>query len=149
MPVVQSGGAYSVGRDISVVLTHPLAPSGRVDISNVTKFTSTPKYTSVQSKRIDGRRLSAQLPDGWSCEIDLDRNGPILDNLMFLVEQAWRTGGALYQAQVFAYITEPDGSTSAFHYQDCSLAFGNMGDWAADSIVTQKITCEADTRVPV
>lgn len=149
MPIAQGKMAYSIGRDCSVVLVHPLAPGGRVEMANVTGFAATPEYTSVRSKRLDGNTLNAELPEGYAITIDLDRDGPGIDDLMVLVEAAWRGAGILYSASVFQYVTEPNGAVSTYHFTECSLQFADLGSWKADSIVSQRISGRANRRVKV
>lgn len=149
MPVNQGQNAYSLGRDTQVVIVHPLAPGGQVDISNVTSFDAKQTYTALKAMPLSGNRLSAALPDGWTLSFSVDRNGPGLDNVVALVEAAWRTGGTIYSASVYQYINEPDGSSTTWHYTDVSLQFSDLGSWTTDAIVKQTVTGEANRRLAV
>jgi hypothetical protein len=149
MPVVQGLGAYSIGRDCTVVIVHPLAPGGRVDISNVTGFSAKQQETQLTAKRLDGNRLSAYIPEGWNGSFDVDRNGPAIDNLVALIEAAWRTGGTLYAATVFQYINEPNGQVTQWQFSDVALSFPDLGTWHSDEIVKQNIAFMANRRLAV
>lgn len=149
MPVSQGSASYSIGRDASVVLIHPLAPGGRLDLPGVTEFKATPMFTNLKSRRLDGTRLNADLPDGWDFSFNVERSGPEVDALASLIEAAWRSGGIVYSATVYQYVTEPDGSTSTWQYTDCSLRFPDLGTWNADNIVTQQIAGGANRRLAV
>lgn len=149
MPIAQGKMTFSIGRDCTVVVVHPLAPGGRVEMANVTGFTVSPEYTSVSSNLLDGNTLYAELPRGYTFSIDLDREGPGIDDLMVLVEAAWRSAGILYSASVFQYVTEPNGAVSTYQFTECSLQFADLGSWKADSVVSQKISGRANRRVKV
>lgn len=149
MPVNQGDLSFSIGRDCSVVLIHPLAPGGRVDLSNVTGFSAEPEYTNVRSKMLSGAVVSADLPEGYAGSFNIDRGGPEIDDLMVLVEAAWRTAGLIYSATVFQYVTEPSGATSVYQFTECSLQFASLGEWTADAIVQQRITFRANRRLKV
>ena len=114
MPISQAIGSYSVGRDCTVVLMHPLAPGGRVDIPNVTGFKSQQVTASVKADRLDGTQLAAELPKGWTGEFDFDRGNPAVDALFAAIEVQWYQTGTIQVATIYQYITEPTGATSTF-----------------------------------
>lgn len=149
MPVNSGLASYSIGRDCSVVLIHPLAPGGRVELPNVTGFNANLETSDLRAMRLDGARLNASLPNGWTGRFDVDRNGPGVDDLIALVEAAWRTTGVLYAATVFQYVTEPDGATSTYQFTECALSFPAVGEWRADAIVSQQISFAANRRLKV
>ncbi len=143
MPLVQSTGSYSVGRDCQVVLMHPLAPGGRVDLPNVTGFMANQVTVNVKSDRLDGVQLAAELPKGWAGEFDADRGNNGLDVLFAAIEAAWYSTGNTPTAIIFQYVLEPDGSTTTFQYTQASLKLSAAGHWQGDQIVKQKISFEA------
>lgn len=146
MPINQGTMALSIGRDCQVVLIHPLADGGRLDLPNVTGFQANPEYTEIASKRLDGNRLHAALPDGWNGSFDLDRSNGDVDALMALVEAAWRDTGIIQSATVYQYITDPSGATATYEFTECSVTFPELGAWTADTKVTQKIAFRANRR---
>ncbi len=149
MPIILGQGSFSVGRDCTLVIMHPLAASGRVDIPNVTSFRSAQVTANVKSDRLDGIQLAAELPKGWTFNFMADRGSPGLDNLFALIEQSWYIAGILNPCSVYQYITEKDGSTSTFQYTQASLKFDDPGTWKGDSKVEQAFSGEAWQRLPV
>jgi hypothetical protein len=149
MPVNQGNMSVSIGRDASVVLVHPLAPGGRVELPNVTGFMANPEFSQITVRRLDGQRLSASLPDGWNGSFDAARHGPGVDDLMALIEAAWRTAGVIYSASVFLYVTEPTGAISTWQFTECSVEFPELGSWRGDAEVMQKIGFRANRRLKV
>ncbi len=144
MPVSQGTASYSIGRDCSVVL---MGPYGRVDLPNVTGFDAKQNTTAVKSMRLDGNRLAAEIPAGWSGTFSLDRGDNGLDATFAQIEDDWMNNGVLGSSTIYQYITEIDGSLSTYQFTQAALKFSEPGHWQGDQIVKQTVSFEANQRI--
>ena len=149
MAIVNATGSFSLGRDTQVVLLHPLAPGGRIDIPNVTSVDVKPVYTQIKSKRLNGDVVEGALPDGYTYTISVDRAGPQLNDLQVLFDAAWHLGGTIQNGTLFLYITEPSGGQSAYMLTDCSVMLSDLGAYQPDQVVKQTITGSANRMLKV
>lgn len=138
---------FSVGRDVTIIITHVLAGvGGRFDIQHVTGFNPEPHYTSPTVKRLDGIKLTRDLPDGWTAEIDVDRANQSLDEFCDAIENAYYNGIVAPYGSLTYYIQELDGSVSTYQLENASFKIGGLGSWKDDGKVTQKLSVSASRR---
>jgi len=149
MPVTQGTGSFSLGRDCTLVVMHPLAPGGRLQLDNLMGFDPKQETAGVRVDRLDGVQMNAELPKGWTASIELERGSPAIDNLFALIEQAWHSAGSYFTATVYQYIAEPDGSTSTWQFDNVALKLDNPGGWKGDASVKQTVSFMANRRRPV
>jgi hypothetical protein len=143
-PIANTQGFFSTGRDITVVLIHPAF--GQVQLANITGYESKQDTVKIKSNRLDGVKMLADLPDGWSGSIMVDRGNPALDTLMAQVEAAWIDQGAYNCATMYEYITEVGGAQSIFIYDNVALSLDDAGNYQPDAVVKQKIGFSANRR---
>jgi hypothetical protein len=143
MPITNTQGTFSVGRDCTVVL---IGPFGRVDIQNVTGFDAKQETVALKSDRLDGVQMNAELPKGWTGSLECDRGDPTLDQLFAAIEAAWMNGGSYQVATMFQYIQENGGGTSTFAYDNVALKLTDAGNWRPDAVVKQTISFVANRR---
>jgi hypothetical protein len=86
------------------------------------------------------------LPWGWSGSFELERGSPAVDLFFANAEAAWMDGGTYNVAQLFTYITETDGSTSTFAFDNIALKLSDAGSYKGDSSVKQRIDFIANRR---
>ena len=146
MPLSEVQGSFSTGRDCQIVIQHPLAPGGQVQIPNVTSFQSKQMTTAIKSRLLNGTRLAVHLPDGWELSFSADRGSQGVDDLFVLIEQSWLVAGQYMFATVYQYVTEVDGSVSTYQYTNVSLHLDQGGEWKGDDVVKQTIAGEAYRR---
>jgi hypothetical protein len=147
MPVSNGAlGAFNVGRDTTLVIMHPVSPTGQVQLPNVTGFHAEQVTANVHSDRLDGTQLDAELPKGWRFTFDADRGSSDADDFFALLEQAWYTGGSISVGTIYQYVTEVNGSVSTYQMDNCSLKFESAGQWQGDQVVKQRITGRAFRR---
>lgn len=145
MPIVQSGGGvFNTGRDCQVVIIHPIY--GQVQLDNVTGFDAKQDVVKLKSRRLDGIKLNADLPDGWSGTLDADRGTPALDSLFSQIEAAWIDGGEYANATMYQYITEVGGAQTVWAYDNVALSLPDAGRWQSDAITKQRIDFTANRR---
>lgn len=136
----------NIGRDCQVVIIHPLAPGGRLDLQHVTGFDAKNAMATAVSDRLDGKVLTAYLPKNWSGTFHIDRGNAVADQFNDALEAAYFNGVNVPFGQVYQYITEVDGSVSAYQFDDCSFMLGDPGSWKNDALVKQTLTFAASRR---
>ena len=68
---------------------------------------------------------------------------------MNTVQAVFLAGGPVQSGDVFAYITNPDGSTSNYHYMGASFMLTEPGNYQGDDLVKQTVTFKATQRVSI
>ena len=146
MPISNGTGRFSVGRDCTLMVAHPQAPGGRLQLDNVMDFSCKQETANIKKDRLDGVQLIAELPKGWTGSFTVERSGPGVDQFFALAETAWFTGGIWNVASVYQFVVEPDGSSTTFQFENAALKFENAGDWKGDASITQHISFTASRR---
>jgi hypothetical protein len=139
-----SGSMFSVGRDCQVVV---LGAYGRVDLTHVTGFEGRQMTASVRVDRIDGVQLGAELPKGWEGTFDLERGNSAVEDFIAQLEAAYHNGQSPTPGTLYQYITEADGSTSTYQYNNVVFRLASAGVWRGDASVKQRLEFFASTRV--
>jgi len=127
---------FSVGRDTQLVV---IGPTGRIDLTHVTAFESRQLTHSVRVDRLDGSQLGTELPKGWEGSFELDRGSSTVDDFIAAAEQQYYNGSSVAGGAMYQYITETDGSTSTYLYDNVTFRLANAGVWKGDSSVKQKL----------
>ena len=147
MPVQNTQGNFSVGRDCTLVLIDSVL--GTVQLDNVTGFQSAQVTAMVKSDRLDGVQLQGEIPKGWTGSFQLDRGSSAIDDLFASREALWYDQGQLTAAQVFQYVKEADGSRSTYQFDNVALKLDDAGTFAGDQTVKQRISMTANRRKKV
>lgn len=119
---------------------------GRVQLDNVTGFDPKQDVTKLKSNRLDGVKMTAHLPDGWSGSISIDRGTPALDLLLAQIESGWMDAGTYDNCTLYQFINEVGGAQTIAIFDNVSLTLSDAGDWKPDSITKQKLDFEANRR---
>jgi hypothetical protein len=127
---------FSVGRDTQLVV---IGPTGRIDLTHVTSFDSRQITQSVRVDRLDGTHLGTELPKGWEGSFELDRGSSTVDDFIAATEQQYFNGNSMASGTMYQYVTETDGSTSTYQYDNVTFRLSNAGIWKGDSSVKQKL----------
>lgn len=135
--------AFSVGRDTQLVV---MGPSGRIDLTHVTAFESHQLTQPVRVSRIDGTHLGADLPKGWEGSFEIERGNSALEDFIATCEQQYYNGARANPGTMYQYVTETDGSTSTYQYDNVSFRLANAGTWKGDSSVKQILEFFASRR---
>lgn len=128
--------AFSIGRDTQIVV---MGPSGRIDLEHVTAFESRQLTQSVRVARLDGTNLGTELPKGWEGSFELERGNSVVEDFIASTEQSYYSGGAAPSTTMYQYVSETDGSTSTYQYNNVTFKLANAGTWKGDSSVKQKL----------
>jgi hypothetical protein len=127
---------FSVGRDTQLVV---IGPAGRIDLTHVTSFDSRQITRSVRVDRLDGTHMGTELPKGWEGSFEIERGTSAVDDFIAAAEQQYFSGTTVSLGTMYQYVTETDGSTSTYQYDNVVFRLSNAGVWKGDSSVTQKL----------
>jgi hypothetical protein len=127
---------FSVGRDTQLVV---IGPAGRIDLTHVTSFESHQVTQSVRVDRLDGTHMGTELPKGWEGSFEIERGTSAVDDFIAAAEQQYFNGTSVNLGTMYQYVTETDGSTSTYQYDNVVFRLSNAGIWKGDSSVTQKL----------
>ena len=131
-----SGSMFSVGRDCQVVV---LGAYGRVDLTHVTGFEARQHTASVRVDRIDGVQLGAELPKGWDGTFELERGNSAVEDFVAQLEADFHAGNSPAPGTLYQYITENDGSTSTYQFDNVVFKLASAGMWRGDASVKQRL----------
>ncbi len=127
---------FSVGRDTQLVV---IGPTGRIDLTHVTSFDSRQITHSVRVDRLDGTHMGTELPKGWDGSFELERGSSVVDDFIAAAEQQYFSGRSITPGTMYQYVTEPDGSTSTYQFDNVTFRLTNAGIWKGDASVRQKL----------
>jgi hypothetical protein len=144
MPITQTSGVFNTGRDCTVVIIHPVY--GQVQLDNVTGFDAKQTVVKLKSRRLDGVKLNADLPDGWEGTLDVDRGTASFDTLFANIEAAWLNQGVYNNCELYQYITEVGGSQTVWAFDNVAISLPDAGKWQADQITKQRLEFAANQR---
>ena len=127
---------FSIGRDTQLVV---IGPTGRVDLTHVTAFESQQLTQSVRVDRLDGTHMGTELPKGWQGSFELDRGDSTVEDFIAAAEQQYFNGSTISPSSMYQYVTETDGSTSTYQFDNVVFKLSNAGTWKGDNSVKQKL----------
>jgi hypothetical protein len=143
MPV----GNISVGRDLTLTILHPLAPSGgRVDLMFITGFDSKEQRAPIKVAGIDGITRTAFVPKDYTFTVMTERGSNTMDLFMSALDAAYRAGVNIPTGQLYTYTVESDNSTTTTLYDQVSFNRDDAGSWKQDAAVPQTLSGTAATK---
>jgi hypothetical protein len=144
MPVQNTQGGFSTGRDCSVVIVD--TNYGQIQIPNATGFNSRQQIAMPKVDRMDGVQLQGALPKGWSGSFSAERADSGLDDYFAQAEENWFANAQIASCTIYQYVTELDGSVTTYEYDNVCLTFDDAGNWRSDQSVKQNISFQANRR---
>ena len=132
--------AFNTGRDVSVVLMHPLAPGGRLDFEIVTDFDAKVSYHDIKITGLDGYTRTKHVPDQGMISFTVERNNAVMDAFCWTLWRSYKDSGRLPDGKIYQYVRELDGSTTTTEYNGVAFKVDDLGSFKKDSQVTQKLT---------
>lgn len=136
----------TIGRDCQVVVLHPLAPGGRLDLPVVDMFEADQNTNHIKVIPINGIPIMAETPSGWTGRLTVTRTGNSLGTFFTAMEQVYYAGGNVTNGTVYQYITETDGSVSTYRFDSCAFFLPKGGSFAGDKEVKITLEFHAATR---
>lgn len=138
---------FNTGRDIQIVVLHPMAPNGtRLDLQIITGFDDKENRKKIQIPGVNGLTSTGFVPESYDLTIDTERASQELDTFMSNLDAAYRAGINVPYGQVYRYVTEVDGSQSIFLYDRVAFTRSDSGKWAQDAAVKQSLMGTAQTK---
>lgn len=135
---------YSIGRDVSIVITLP--DGTQLRLGKVTSFEAKPDTTKTKIKGLDGVVDNLRFWEGWNLTLKTERRNPDLDNYFATLEANYWAGIGEKPCTVQETISEPDGSVTQWRYERVTFDY-DPGTWEADKTVSQTITGTAGKRI--
>lgn len=132
--------AFNTGKDCSVVIIHPLANGGRLDLPLITDFDAKPSYHDIKSNGLDGFTRVQHIPENVAVSFSADRSNSAVDDFCSALWQAYRVSGRVPDGVVYQYVTEIDGSTTTTQFDGVAFKADDLGSYKKESAVAQKIT---------
>jgi hypothetical protein len=137
--------SLNVGRDVVLDIVDP-ANGGVLGWTTITSFQARQKSRQLQSIAMDGTNNYAELPQGWDLSFQVDRSSPVVDNYFATLENNYFTGIPTVGAQVTETVSEVDGSTSQYRYENLTLKLADSGLKSGDNYIKMKIEGSASRR---
>lgn len=119
---------------------------GRVQLDAVTGFDPKQDVVKLSSKLLNGQKLTAHLPNGWSGSISVDRGSPSLDIIIAQIEAGWIDNGTYQNSTIYQFITEAGGTQTVAIFDNVSLTLADAGNWQPDAVTKQRLDFEANRR---
>lgn len=135
---------YSIGRDVSVVITLPTGTSLRLD--KVTSFEAKPDTTKTKIKGLDGVVDNLRFWEGWNFTIKTERRSSALDDYFATLEADYWAGNSEQYCTIQETIREPNGAVTQWRYERCIFDY-DPGTWESDKSVSQTISGMASKRI--
>ena len=133
--------AFNTGRDVSVVVMHPLAgPDGRLDLGIITDFDAKPGNHSIKVQGLDGYTRTMEVPDNGMLSFSFERTNAAMDTFCWALWRSYKDTGRLPDGKVYQYVSELDGSRTTTEYTGVAFKVDDLGSYKKDSAVTQKLT---------
>jgi hypothetical protein len=137
--------SLSVGRDVVLDIIDP-SNGGILAWASITAFQSRQQTKRLQSIGLDGTNHFAEIPQGWEIAFSLDRSSAAVDAYFAQVEDGYFTGLNYLGVLVTETISEVDGSTSQYRYENLALKLSDAGVKSGDNLVKMRIEGIASRR---
>ena len=83
--------------------------------------------------------MGTELPKGWEGNFELERGSSSVDDFIAAAEQQYFNGSSITASTMYQYVTETDGSSSTYQFDNVAFRLSNAGIWKGDSSVRQKL----------
>src|SRR5215469_10319270 len=114
MPV----NGYTVGRDLAVSITGPSNVDITIAGNMVTHFDAKPLKREDMSRPLNSPPRCLYIPDGWRGTIEFDRQDATLDTFQSDQEANFWNGVNLLGGTLLETVTEVDGTTTQYQFND-------------------------------
>jgi hypothetical protein len=136
---------FTTGKDLQLVIQTQQGPLQL----GLTDFSAKPKTTTIESKKLDGIKNHAYIPDGWELSFKIDRMDTTADDFWAIYEANYYAGVNQLSGIIYQTLKEADGSVSQWQFNGVVIKLDNAGDYAGDKKVEQPFSGMATQRVRV
>jgi hypothetical protein len=137
---------FTVGRDISVTVAGPGGTTIIIPSTAVTHFEKRPLRREDWSRPLNVPPIPLYQPDGWRGNIGVDRQDQTLDTFQAGIEAQFWAGQNTASGTILETITEVNGSTTQYRYDNVMFWLEDPGPGTADRRVQQRLEWCAGTR---
>ena len=137
--------SLNVGRDVVLDILDPLN-GGILAWATITGFQARQQTRRLQSIGLDGSNNFAEIPQGWEVSFTLDRSSSVVDDYFAIVEEGYFSGLNYVGVLVTETISEVDGTTSQYRYENLALKLADAGNKSGDALVKMKVDGVASRR---
>lgn len=130
---------FSTGKDCTLVIIHPLARGGRLDLPLITDMDAKPKFHDITGNHLDGYTRTQHIPQNIDLAFSVDRSTSDVEDFLSALWNAYRTAGRVPDGKVYQYVTEIDGSTTTTQYDGVAFKVDDLGTYKKDDRVPQKV----------
>jgi hypothetical protein len=134
MPV----NGMELGSDIQIVFTD--SQQGQLTFNILTMLDVKQLTKQIRSTALSGKTLYADLPEGWTVDLDFDKAGSKLMDYIANNEQAYLSGFTIGQITMSAKIQDVGGGFSFYRFTGGTMKLNGGGAWRGLDKVTQKAT---------
>jgi len=139
-------GAFSVGKDVSLTVVHPIT-GALMSTNSITDFDASPQTKQIESAPLSSQPLFADVPHGWKLTFSVDRVDSTWDDFWVAMEQAYWNGQTVTYATINELIQEKNGSVSHFTYLNVALRLDNAGSKKSQDKIVQKVAGTCSQRI--
>ena len=137
---------FNIGRDVQVIVLHPLIPGGRLDLQVVISFDVKPNPKMLEVNGLDGIDRAAMIPGKYDGTITLDRANSVVDDFQAQLDAAYYAGQNVPAGTIYQYITEVNGNVSCYQLENAVIHATDLGSAKSDSVIQQKLSFTASKR---
>jgi hypothetical protein len=139
-------GAFSVGKDVSLTVVHPIT-GVLMSTNSITDFDSSPQTKQIESMPLSSQPVFADIPHGWKLNFSVDRVDSTWDDFWVALEQAYWNGVTVNYATINELIQEKNGSVSHYTYVNVALRLDNAGTKKSQDKIVMKMIGTATQRI--
>jgi phage tail tube protein FII len=129
-----------LGSDLTLVIVDSV--QGLQSFSNITMTNVKQKTKNIRDVGMDGGINLAEIPDGWTMDIDITVRTPALMDYVMANEAAYYAGQQVGTITGTTMATYPDGSERLYRLTGGALKLGDGGSFKGQEKVTQKASLE-------
>jgi hypothetical protein len=130
----------TLGSDLNLVVVD--AAQGLQTFSKITMVDVKQRTKNIRSVGLDSDIRLAEIPDGWTIDIDIDVTNGALINYIMANEAAYYDGGSVGTVTGTTSVTWGDGSTGTYQFTGGAIKLNGGGSFKGQEKVTQKATIE-------
>ena len=135
--------SFNTGRDARVVIRHPLAPGGELQLRLLSDFDAKAQWHDIKKSHLDGLTRTQHVPENMMMTFSVDRSDSAIDDFCSAIWGAYRAAGRVPDGSIFVYVSELNGSESTYEYSGVAFKPDDLGSFKKEDSVVQKMSASA------
>lgn len=119
---------------------------GLIELGDVQEVKIVAMKHDISSKPYNQPPRFGFVPDGYKIDFTITRSGPILEDLMVLLEANFNAGNVLAPGFLNETINNADGTVSRYQYGNFVVFLTSHGDVSREKVVTLSLEGMASTK---